>query len=182
MNRCPHRSQLGTPVDSAWFCRRLTPGLGRAKHPIHYCYNEPQRPSFLTYTDVHALRCCCCVCLFLTQSKENLTSLTEATNGLKSLDFYIGEKDYQSLRLALRNPPIGNLRSSARKVIIGIDNKDAEEKVCVRVCFCLCFCMFCVCERERWRQRDFLLRHLIACDCLEINLPTDISSFEQSGI
>lgn len=63
------------------------------------------------------------------QTKENLTILTEATSGLKTLDFFIGEKDYQALRLALRNPPIGNLRTSARKVIINIDNKEAEEKV-----------------------------------------------------
>ncbi|CAM9891819.1 unnamed protein product, partial [Ectocarpus fasciculatus] len=61
-------------------------------------------------------------------TKENLALLSEATAGLKTLDFFISEKDYKGLRLALRNPPIGNLRSSARKVIIGIDNKDAEEK------------------------------------------------------
>eukprot|EP00752_Nemacystus_decipiens_P015396 g13729.t1 len=61
-------------------------------------------------------------------AKENLTLLAEATSGLKTLDFFIGEKDYQALRLALRNPPIGNLRTSARKVIINIDNKEAEEK------------------------------------------------------
>lgn len=61
-------------------------------------------------------------------TKENLSLLTEATTGLKTLDFFIGEKDYQALRLALRNPPIGNLRTSARKVIINIDNKESEEK------------------------------------------------------
>ncbi|CAN0151088.1 unnamed protein product [Pylaiella littoralis] len=61
-------------------------------------------------------------------SKQNLASLTEATDALKTLDFFIAEKDYQSLRLALRNPPIGNLRASARKVIINIGDKDAEEK------------------------------------------------------
>lgn len=84
--------------------------------------------------------------LLLTQSKENLTSLTEATNGLKKLDFYIGEKDYLSLRVALRNPPIGNLRTSARKVIISIDDKDAEEKVCMGV--------MCVFVRKRGRDKD----------------------------
>lgn len=63
------------------------------------------------------------------KAKENLTLLTEATSGLKTLDSFIGEKDYKALRLALRSPPIGNLRSSARKVIISIDDKDAEEKV-----------------------------------------------------
>lgn len=65
------------------------------------------------------------------QTKENLALLSEATSGLKTLDSFIGEKDYKGLRLALRNPPIANLRSSARKVIIGIDNKDAEQQVCV---------------------------------------------------
>lgn len=72
----------------------------------------------------------CSSCLLLTQTKENLALLSEATAGLKTLDVFIGEKDYKGLRLAMRNPPIANLRSSARKVIIGIDNKDAEEKVC----------------------------------------------------
>ncbi|CAM9603967.1 unnamed protein product [Ectocarpus sp. 8 AP-2014] len=61
-------------------------------------------------------------------TKENLALLSEATAGLKTLNVFIGEKDYKGLRLAMRNPPIANLRSSARKVIIGIDNKDAEEK------------------------------------------------------
>lgn len=113
--------------------------------------------SFVAYADVHSLRFYCCVCPLLTQSKENLTTLTEATNGLKTLDVFIGEKDYQALRVALRNPPIGNLRTSARKVIIAIDNKDAEEKVRV-------------CERERGgrggRERE------ITCSRLETNLPT----------
>ncbi|CAN0041386.1 unnamed protein product [Scytosiphon promiscuus] len=61
-------------------------------------------------------------------TKENLVALTQATAGLKTLDTYIGEKDYPALRLALRNPPIGNLRASARKVIINMDNKDDEAK------------------------------------------------------
>lgn len=69
------------------------------------------------------------------QTKENLAALTQATAGLKTLDSYIGEKDYSALRLALRNPPIGNLRASARKVIINMDNKDEEAKVCGCVMF-----------------------------------------------
>lgn len=61
--------------------------------------------------------------------KENLTLLTEATAGLKTLDFFIGEKDYQSLRLAMRKPPVMYLRSSARKVIINLDDESVAKKV-----------------------------------------------------
>lgn len=61
--------------------------------------------------------------------KENLTLLTEATAGLKTLDFFIGEKDYQSLRLAMRKPPVVYLRSSARKVITNLDDESVAKKV-----------------------------------------------------
>lgn len=63
------------------------------------------------------------------QSKENLEKLTEAAAGLKTLDFYIGEKDYQALRLAMRRPPIVYLRASARKVIVSMDNEVEAKKV-----------------------------------------------------
>lgn len=49
--------------------------------------------------------------------------LTEATTGLKTLDFFIGEKDYMSLRQAMRKPPIVYLRSSANKVITNLDDE-----------------------------------------------------------
>eukprot|EP00904_Undaria_pinnatifida_P011296 jgi/Undpi1/7297/HiC_scaffold_22.g09770.m1 len=61
-------------------------------------------------------------------SKENLEKLTEAAAGLKTLDFYIGEKDYQALRLAMRRPPIVYLRASARKVIVSMDNEVEAKK------------------------------------------------------
>lgn len=63
------------------------------------------------------------------QVKENLTLLTDATDGLKALDFFIGEKDYQSLRTAMRRPPIVYLRTSARKVIVNMDNEIEAKKV-----------------------------------------------------
>lgn len=65
----------------------------------------------------------------LSKLKENLTLLTEATAGLKTLDFFIGEKDYQSLRLAMRKPPVVYLRSSARKVITNLDDESVAKKV-----------------------------------------------------
>lgn len=55
--------------------------------------------------------------------------LTEATAGLKPLDFYIGEKDYQSIRLAMRKPPVMYLRSSARKVITNLDDEAVAKQV-----------------------------------------------------
>lgn len=59
--------------------------------------------------------------------------LTEAAEGLKTLDFYIGEKDYQSMRLAMRRPPIVYLRASARKVIVNMDNEIEAKKVSHRM-------------------------------------------------
>lgn len=59
--------------------------------------------------------------------KENVDILTEATAGFKTLDFFIGEKDYQSLRVAMRKPPIVYLRASARKVITNLDETESKK-------------------------------------------------------
>lgn len=67
------------------------------------------------------------------QMKESLTRLSDAATGFKPLDVYIGEKDYQSLRLAMRKPPIVYLRSSARKTIASIEDEVEAQKVsCLR--------------------------------------------------
>lgn len=59
---------------------------------------------------------------------ENLRLLTSAAAGLKTLNTKVEEKEYVSIRQAMRIPPISNLRLSAKKVIAGLGDEGAKAK------------------------------------------------------
>lgn len=61
--------------------------------------------------------------------KENAPLVTDATDGLKALDSFVNEKDYLSIRSALRRPPINQLRSSSRTVILNLIDETRKAEV-----------------------------------------------------